>query len=405
MKDIKLDLRMSITMSKTNQLHKGTEDKLIRIPEELRDKLGIKTGLFLYLKKKDGGTIPLQVSKAYIEDAEKGNYAFVSNNIYRLLYTEKNQKVVPIHNILIGCDPEFFIVDESTNKNVSASNFFPDDGVVGNDCGLAEIRPSPSNNVDELLFNVKTLLQDANDTINNRTLYRNKDFRMVASSYRERVGAGFHLHFGLPPEILTEEDVVTEALRHRMVTVLDYYLGILIVIPEGAEDSKRRAHTTNPYGKPGDFRYNYLTFEYRVPGGHILRHPLLTRGLFAIGKLTMTDLLGRVKIASDNFKDVSLLKNYESMKSLYPKLPDRSEVYKTITKKETNTAISFIDSILEDIRQMNNFSEFEEPIEEYINYIKEYSSKGHRFSENIVHNWRLSNEVQSKKMAVYKSSN
>lgn len=397
---MKLDLRISDRMSEKNSPLGSIENKLIRIPEELRQTLGLETGRFLYLKTNDGGTIPLQVSKAYLQDAEEGNHAFVSSEVYHQLYTETKQRVVPTEDVLLGCDPEFFIVDRDSKNNVSASNFFPQNGQVGSDCGLGELRPLPSSSPDGLVVNVAALLKNAQDAIDNRKLFKKKDVYMVASSVWDKAAAGFHVHFGLPSEALTEDDIITEALRHRMVTVLDYYVGILSIIPEGSKDSMRRAHMAGQYGKPGDFRYDYLTFEYRVPGGHLLRHPILTRGLFAICKLVMTDMLGRVKLASDSFRDIKLLKDYTAMRLLYPKLPDRSVVYNTITSAEITGALSFVKSITEDFMAMQGYDDVKDAVTEYLNYLI-IAADGHQFSEDIAKNWRLTNEGQPKQMAIH----
>lgn len=400
---MKLELKISDKMSEKNSLLGNIENRLIRIPKYLREKIGLSNNQYINLKTKEGSTLPLKVTKIYIDDIDNGNFAFVSSETYHKLYTESKQKVLPTEDILIGCDPEFFVVDRKSGKNVSASHFFQYNGQVGSDCGLAEIRPHPSNTVDGLLMNTRALLAQAHEVLCERTLFKNKDVYMVGASVCNKAAAGFHIHFGLPSEALVENNMITEALRHRMVTVLDYYVGILSIIPEGKEDSMRRAHESGQYGKPGDFRYDYLTFEYRVPGGHLLRHPVLTRGLFAISKVVMTDMLSRIKMASSNFKNVDLLKNYESMRLLYPNLPDRSDVYYTITSKEIEGALELVPYIKKDLEQMESFVENRTAIEDYLHYIEFYASKGHKFPEDIARNWRLINEVQPEQMAVHQS--
>lgn len=396
---MKLNICISDKMSEKNSPLGNIENKLIRIPEKLRKQINVKIGSFLYLKTKTGQTTPLQISRAYFDDVYDENYAYVSSDTYHLLQTETKQKIELVEDVLLGCDPEFFIVDDD-GQNISAGNFFPMHGEVGNDCGLGELRPKPDKHPYGLLLNVRNLLDNANNELNNRTLFKSKNIRMIATSAYNKLTAGFHIHFGLPQKLLMENEVIVEALRYRIVTVLDYYIGILSILPEGEEDSARRAYMSGQYGKPGDFRYNYLTFEYRVPGGHLLRHPLLTVGLFAISKLVMGDVLSRVKIATENYTDIKLLKDYKSVKLLYPRLPDRSDVYEAIISAKTDKAFKYINNIATDLSDMVEYAEVDTFITEYLNYVITHSKK-QKFSKDIVENWGLNNERQPKQMEFY----
>jgi len=367
------------------------EDRLIRIPKDLRDKLGLKPGLFLRLKSKDGKTIPLQVTHAYKSDTDIDPYsAYVSDLTYEEVSFDRINRINPADDILIGCDPEFFIVDMMSGRNISASHFFSRHGQVGSDAGLAELRPRPSMSPEELTKNMEALMLQAFNHISNRALYRKRPISMMAASMHDNASAGFHIHYGLPPEFLDGSPAAYNILV-KMVYVLDYYVGIPSILPEGEEDYWRRSQRYSQYGKPGDFRSDdRITLEYRVPGGHLLRHPILTRGLIALSATVMKDLLSRLKICTNNFSKLEIIKKYEELKELYPSLPDRHSIYRAITSEKIVPALSYTNNIFSDIKKMIGYTENEKYITDYFNYVVGYFSRGDKYTESIEHNWRLS---------------
>jgi len=387
-----MDLRIKISfeMSRDKSPLGNIEDRLIRIPKALREKLGLKIGLFLRLKSKAGSVIPLQVTHAYKSDTDVDPHsAYVSDLTYEESDIEIISTIDPAEDILIGCDPEFFIVDGMTGRNVSASHFFSHYGAVGSDAGLAELRPRPSMDVNELTKTMEGLMVQAYKHLSGRMLYRKRPIRMVAASMHDNASAGFHVHFGLP-DVLLDGSPAAYNLLVKMVYVLDYYVGISSVLPEGEEDFWRRSRRYSQYGKPGDFRADdRVTLEYRVPGGHLLRHPMLTAGLLALSATVMKDMLSRLKIYTDNFRNLGILKKYEDLLNLYPNLPDRSIVYNAVTDDKIITAVSYADKILTDLQKMVGFSNNKQYILDYFNYVIGYLGRGQKYTENIEHNWRL----------------
>jgi len=375
----------------------SNEDRLIRIPLALRDALNIKTGSFLNLRSKDGNLIPLQIAVSYFNDAiAEENCGYVSKDTYSQLLIKRDytySHIKPADNILIGSDPEFFLVDRATGGNISASHFFHHYGDVGSDCGLAELRPRPGFSEHELISNLSGLLNKAYKHLSNRTLFKNREVDMIAASMLNGAAAGFHVHFGLPTSLLTGTPQCHQVLR-RMVNVLDYYVGIPSILPEGSEDFMRRSDRYSKYGKPGDYRSDSLTLEYRVPGGHLLRHPILSRGLFAISIVVMKDILSRFKLYSNDYKDILKLRDYNNLLDMYPKLPGREEIYKSIVSNDTKKAIFYTISIMEDISKMVGYKERSGSITDYFEYILSYLEHNKKFSKYIKENWRLENEKQ-----------
>jgi hypothetical protein len=213
---------------------------------------------------------------------------------------------------------------------------------------------------------------------------------MIAASMHDNAAAGFHIHFGLPNFLLDYNSPIIYNLLVKMAYILDYYVGIPSILPEGEEDYRRRSQRFSQYGKAGDFRTdNKVTMEYRVPGGHLLRHPILTAGLLAMSRTLMKDLLSRLKRRTNNFSNLDVLKKYEDIKEFYPRIPDRSQVYSTISSEKIGKAVSYVDKIYEDFTQMVSYSTDEKHIRNYFGYVVGYLSHGHKFTESIEHNWRL----------------
>ena len=392
-----MNIRISTSESMSNYTSPlgSNEDRLIRIPSALRNVLNIKTGSFLYLRSKNNGLLPLQIAVSYSGDATKdNNCGYVSSDTYSQLLIKKEHSdsyIKPADDILIGADPEFFLVDRTTGGNISASHFFQHYGDVGSDCGLAELRPRPGFSEHELTSNLNELLNKTYRHLSNRTLFKNREVDMIAASMLNGAAAGFHVHFGLPNILLIGTSQSHQVLR-RIVDVLDYYVGIPSILPEGSEDFRRRSDKYSRYGKPGDYRADSLTLEYRVPGGHLLRHPVLSKGLFGISIVVMKDILSRFKIYSNDYKDIFKLRDYSNLIDMYPKLPSRKEVYDSIVSSDTKRAVFYTVSIMKDISRMIGYEKRSKSITDYFGYILSYLEHNKKFSGNIKENWRLGNE-------------
>ena len=394
---MELNIKASFRMSKDKSPLGNLEDRFIRIPDKLRTNLNVKQGGYVKLKAKDGMDISLQVFRSYKDDVEVDDCcAYVSDTNYDQLDISKLHSLEPADDFLIGCDPEFFLVDASTGRNISASHFFPHYAQVGSDAGLAELRPNPSTSVEQLTQNMSNLILQAHNRIKERSLYRTKPLALIAASMHDHASAGFHIHFGLPDNVLgNNPSRDTFDLLVKLVYILDFYLGIPAIIPEGNEDNQRRSETYGSYGKPGDFRADMRTLEYRVPGGHLLRHPILTSGLFAISKVVMKDMLSRLQHRSDNFQNLDVLKKYADIQKMYPNLPERPLMYKLLTTNKIDPAVAKIDIIYKDLTKMVGFAKEKKTLIKYFTYLIKYVQGKEKYPELIETNWRtMHNERQ-----------
>lgn len=401
---MKIRVKVSKSMSSSSSPLGTIEDRLVRIPQVLREVLGFKIGHFLCLKSAKDTSVVLQIATAYYSDAIKDSECvYTSEDTIGKLETTKIATIEPADNILVGCDPEFFLIDKLSNTNISASHFFAHYGEVGSDCGLAELRPRPGLNEYEVTANLRDLLLRAYTHIENRTLYKNRAMEMVAASSFNKVSAGFHIHFGLSSELLLNQGL-SHNLLQRIVDVLDYYVGIPSILPEGAEDYYRRSERYSQYGKAGDFRADHVTLEYRVPGGHLLRHPLLTKGILGLNIVVMKDILSRLKVYSNGYKNMNVLKEYKDLHDLYPNLPDKKEVYDIIKAEDTNKAVPYLETIMNDVEKMIGFKERSRSILDYFGYSMSHIKGNEKFSRDLEINWRLKNERQSEQVEFLQAS-
>lgn len=365
------------------------ENRYIRIPLDLRNICKLGEGDFVNLRTEAGRVVTLQISVAYNEDVlDDSSSAYVTDEIFDVLHLADKikryeQEIDITNNITLGCDPEFFLIDKQTAKIVQAYKLFKKFGQVGHDGALAEVRPLPSSNEVVVTNNIYSLLKKAREKVDNYKKVNKLNIKMIAISYYKGLAAGFHLHFGLPRRILGFDRQVKEPFQRQIVRALDYYVGIPAALAEGEEDYMRRSAQHIIYGKPGGMRVDNRTLEYRVPGGSLMRHPILAIGILGLGAIVIEDVVSRTKICTDSFNKLGEMSSPEHLRDIYPNIPDVFELYKIICSKNLTEAREHINIITNDIIRMVGFSKRKSSIEQFFNYI--YNNT--QFSNDIEENW------------------
>lgn len=385
---MKLLIRVSELMNeRTNHLG-SMESRHIRIPFELRKRSGLKEDEFVNLRTKTGKIATLKVSMAYGDDALNDPLsAYVSKEIFDVLcleYIKKyEQDIEVVNNITLGCDPEFFLVNRDDAQIIPAFRLFKKLGQVGHDGVMMEIRPLPSADEFVVANNIYNLIKKAREKINNDRRVDGNKVNMIAASYYNGLAAGFHLHFGLPHRILGRNRGVKNDFQKQIVRALDYYVGVPAVMPEGKEDHLRRTSQHVIYGKPGERRVDNRTLEYRVPGGSLMRHPILTVGILGLGAIVIEDVVSRMKVDTGSFSDLSAVSDIKGLKKIYPNIPDILELIKIVCSKDLTLARRHIDIITDDVSQMLGFNKRRTSIEQFFKCIH----NGTKFDSNIENNW------------------
>ncbi len=374
------------------------EQELIRVPNLLRTVMNLEIGQLINISDKNNNTIRLKVFPAYNDDIKFDNeHCYVTSEVFKLINKTDildKPEPKPATEITLGCDPEFFLIDGCTSELLKADRFFRKNGDVGSDGALAEIRPKPSKTVEGLRNNIYYLICKTREVLPiNRDimLYGASSFTTRLKNAPEdappyRVSAGFHLHFGLP-EILLNGSLASRNILYKLAGVLDYYVGIPSILMEQKEDFYRRTSSFVGYGKPGDFRDDRITFEYRVPGGSLLRHPKLTEGLISLGKVVVSDFVDKMKHETNNFNNIGFNDIEKVMKSrmeLYGDLPGLREIFEIICSYDLSKARKEVGAIYKKLIKMG----LNEGDEEYINSFFSLMNESDNISNNIEENWR-----------------
>lgn len=393
---MKIPIKISKSMS-VNGIWTGSHERtLLRVAKSFREERNLIIGEFLSLKTRTNDTVTLQIETAYEDDVQAdSDCAYVTEEVFDLIKIDNNnnQKVLPVDGITLGCDPEFFLINNA-NYVINANMFFKKWGDVGHDGLLMEIRPTPSTDENVVVNNMYNLLLKTRQEINKK---HKDDIKMLAFSHYMGLSAGFHLHYGLPKEILGKGNIKNMVIS-QVVKALDYYIGFPSIIPEGNEDSIRRSAPHIEYGKPGNYRLDNHTLEYRVPGGHLLRHPILTLGLLGLGAIVVEDIISRIKLCTDSFTNLENMTSTKDLNELYPNIPIMTEIFNVICCKSVTPALSYIDDIINDVRNMINFDKRKNSIEPFFDYI--LSNK--QFNSNIENNWRsFYYEIQQRQMGIF----
>ena len=337
----------------------------IRIPRKVMKALGYTVGGFIQVRSKLGNTMHLVIDESK-EDSETAeltekdfSHAFIKN---------KQFAIKPVENIMLGCDPEVFLIDQN-NKVVPAYRFFAKNGPVGNDGAVMELRPAPDISEDVVASNLHHLLKRARSSLNNTA--EGQALRIIAVSSIGKLTAGFHLHYGLPDRLLGFDGEV-KMVAELITRVMDYYVGIPSVIPEGTADCARRMMPYVPYGKPGQFRIDKRTFEYRMPGSANLKHPTLARGLMALGAVVVEDFVSRIKKFTTNFSELKELHRPDMAAMFYKNLPNYNQIYEISCCPNTHLARQHVDNfIINDVRKMIGYVKRKDIIEQYFVAINE----------------------------------
>lgn len=178
--------------------------------------------------------------------------------------------------LLMGMDPEFLLLRESTGRVVPASRYLPMDGVAGCDAGppgtrgvfpVAELRPAPRGEPRALLAQLMSAAREADRLIADRSL------RWRAGGMPLRGWAlGGHLHFS------------GVTLCAPLLRALDNYLALPMLLLEDIRAAARRPR----YGVLGDFRRQpHGGFEYRTLPSFLVS-PVIAKGAVCLAHLIVS---------------------------------------------------------------------------------------------------------------------
>ena len=399
---MKLSIKPSKEMDEKIDEESLLERRLIRVPEELRELSEIYLGDFLDMKTKDGGVISLAVDRAYEEDIKVNPLsAYVTSEVFETLFGGEadGYEVDLVEGITLGCDPELILVSRKDAEIILANRFFNKWGAVGYDGMLMEFRPLPSTSEEIVVNSLFGLIQQARNVIDKSKYHRDIKIMMTAVSSYRKISAGFHLHYGLPNEVLGQSK---RFIANQVVKALDYYVGIPSMLPEGSDDSYRRTVPYLEYGKPGNYRLDHRTLEYRVPGAALMKHPVLARGIMSLGAVVIEDIVSRIRHCTDGFANLKNAATDGDIRELYPNIPPVMQLFAAICNVSVDPAMSHFKSIKADVEKMVGYDRRSNSIKEYFRCI----DSGVNFSPDVEENWwrYKDGQRQSEQVDVLRSS-
>jgi hypothetical protein len=400
---------MQIQIAISEMMTKFGEDGILRLPRDGRDLYNLELNRFLYTKHTmNNRPAGFRIWPAFARDMLKDSMVgYVSRYTYHNLLRDAQNCVDLLisKDVMLGCDPEFFIMDVANSQVISASAIMQHkNGAVGYDGIMGELRPAPALYPEDVCLNLWKLIKETRALVDSRCEFSNR-ITFVAKSFLGIQGiigggqsAGFHLHFGLPSKMIGNVNPghPKMVLAKEIVKVMDYYVGIPSIILEEGEDVTRRSSMSNPYGKPGAFRMDNRTLEYRVPGGFLLAHPALAAGLIGLGALVVDDMLAKIQDWSNSFSNMQQVLN-ANIRECYPNIPDAKEVMSIICSPSNFPALQQMDTIINDLSSMPGFDKRKFSVSRFLNCI----NNGAVFDNNIEANWRsYYHEEGHKQMAV-----
>lgn len=377
---IQLRLLISATMSKKEENNK------IRFPRKVREYFEFSNNQVVLGKGQY--QIVLQVKQAYkndvqklanmlrqnkLSDEEAMSVGFVTRSVQQRFNRRKGNSVWVsdgIGNITIGADPEFGLINNEGDL-VRGSNIISHNGQFGSDGPSVEVRPTPSNNHLDVVKNIEHILRNAPEKAN--------DFDWVGGATftdKHRVyWFGGHIHLGRPAQ-LTAKQVLP--IYHSIATALDGLLAFPLVKIDMPNPQLRRNGCPYNYGKAGDIRVNYPQldrFEYRVPSGLWMTHPVLAKIVLGTTKAIVETAYNRIADKKFDLEWAGASKSHNSLLRSFNLL--------ALTKTRAIINQSKLEDITTDninawekcIRALDRFEDYSEEIEAFIELVKQKEVK------------------------------
>lgn len=270
---------------------------------------------------------------------------------YKLLLTAEYEKAVSqmkeelsqTYDPTLGADLEF-VLRHSKGKFILASKYFSKEGRIGYDSislrghrnkhPIAELRPAPSKDPEELLSNIYKCMQQAAKKINNRHIVW-----LAGGQPLKSYPIGGHIHFSQVP------------LNLRLIRSLDNYLTLPLFLLESEESISRRPK----YGFIGDYREQYHGgFEYRTPPSWIIS-PRIAIGVLSLAKVIASDFnqLTWMPLNNIDIQEAFLMGN---KRSIYPIV---SNLWEELKKCNSYTTYrQYLDSFFKLIENHEEWDEY-----------------------------------------------
>jgi hypothetical protein len=333
-----------------NKKQERSEDTLVRMSKATRDTLTSDNILLSGVAEKK----QLEVFKAFTKDMirvrqfvlegtinheDVTRIGFVSSNTFKKLGGQghfldlskipkekpKEKPEIVIDKFLIGTDPELLLIKDGNIVNASSIEGFNKYAKFGSDGAAAELRPNPAFTAEDLVKNIKEILQDK--TVNAKL----HGIDLISACYYEDkirdYPVGTHIHIDNPKQIAA----LPVAERYKLFAVTNKILDELLTVPmirlDGTLGHNRRAkckmsmangYNGGNYGKGygyfGEWRECNGRLEHRSLSGLVMANPEIATAVFGTAQaiaeasygVALKNNLDTAFILPDNFKRETL---------------------------------------------------------------------------------------------------
>lgn len=294
----------------SNKKEDRNEHGLIRMSKVVRNNMGFDKQVEVYpatesTNKRLKSTMLLDIFHAFSGDLKEARSSisskdeiervgFVTSRTFRKVTGSKTSTDSDIwitdgtSDTIIGADPEFVLFDGG--NIIRANNVLSFTGQVGCDGAMAEVRPKPAIRPEELVRNIKTLLENEEMTKDIQ------EYDWVAGCYfKDSVRdypVGGHIHIGNPVQIARLDLRIREDFFKSFNKILDELLAVPMIKVDGAAlgRARRVECTMQKYGYFGECRTSNGRLEHRTLSGMWLMHPTLATLVFGVAKAIIEEV-------------------------------------------------------------------------------------------------------------------
>jgi hypothetical protein len=408
---IPIELRASKTMSEKND---KSENEYIRLPKLSRDYCDPQ-GDFIEVVCSSGETLELEIHRAFSEDcknisknrlinaADGKIMGFVTQTTYNKILN-KNKKSAEniwvsesVDNLVLGSDPEFGLVE---TKGEMAGSFLYADATLpnshneqlGTDGPCMELRPNPSETVEDHVKNISKLLKigDKKKELTDKLWWSGASYKSDLQPRRYTMGG--HIHIGNPRALEFDEhgDNNPETVHRRVIRVLDELVGLPLTRIDAPEAAHRRKANAGggPYGYFGDFRVQNGRFEWRTPSAVWLTHPNIARAVLGTVKAVSEECYRRM--LDKKFDHKWLCARFDTKVSFLKDMECASDTHVKEVLHSSSPDVVPVDamaSIHGRLKKMSTYPKYKNYIDDFVKYTscspeKAAAIKFDKFREN-----------------------
>jgi hypothetical protein len=400
----------------SNQKQDRYEDRLIRMGEKARHRLGLRDEKSVELwpegsaKDRITRSKVLEIFQAYSKDLkntkktmpeeEYNRVGFVTSRTFNFICKDKRKKKKDIwiadtvEDTIIGADPEFVLMnDDDSIKYAAEIDGFHHTDILGSDGPWAEIRPEPAIEVSDFVDNIRGILKS------HKNVKLIQKYRWMGGCYYQSLRQGDserewpiggHIHIGTPGRLARSiesfGDYYKAAVYACLNKVLDEYVAIPMIKVDGMEDSANRRRS---FGFYGDTRTEHGRLEYRMLSGEWLTHPKMAKIVVGTVKaiaheffkiLDESDykhamIMTKKQQSSNNYDDFYFFrddfcywKNIEIMRA-FGAVENSSSMRAILDKNEIEFNKPFFIALKKKLRNLSIYNDYSEYLDEFVELV------------------------------------